>query len=179
MFFVAMLLKTPLKLALDEAKMDELLQKIGGVCAQFQSIEMRITLATMSMVNERQIIGQAVVSKLSFSSLCDVFLALVRVVSNDENFISRCEESIKEASKIEQLRNQVIHSNVTKDADGNVGRFKMKVDRKKGVVFDFDNEYSETLEKLSSRMDDLTETLKSIQKEGQENGAFATPDKYV
>jgi hypothetical protein len=53
------------------------------------------------------------------------------------------------------------------------------VNRKHGVMFDLDEEYSETLEKLSRRMDDLTQTLKSIQKEGQENGAFATPDKYV
>jgi hypothetical protein len=110
--------------------MDKLLQKIGEVCAQFQNIEMRISLSTMSMINEQQIIGQAVVSKLSFRILCDVFLALVRVLSNDENFIKRCEESIKEARKIEERRNQVVHSNMIKDADGNVGRFKVKVTRK-------------------------------------------------
>jgi len=159
--------------------MDELLKRIGKVCDQFQHIESRISLATMSMINERQIIGQAVVSKLSFNSLCDVFLALLRVVSKDKNFVRRCEGTIMEASKIEKLRNQVVHSNMIKDDDGNLGRFKLKVNRKHGVVFDFDDEYLESLARLLNMMNDLTETLKKMQKEGQENGTFATPDKYV
>lgn len=159
--------------------MDKLLKKIGKVCVKFQYIEMQISLSTISMINEQQIIGHAIVSKLSFSSLCDVFLALVRVLSNDENFIKRCEKSIKEASNIEQLRNQIIHSNVVKYTDGNVGRFKVRVNRKHGVSFDLDEKYSGTLDNLSRRMDDLTEFLMSIQMEGQENGTFSTSDKYV
>jgi hypothetical protein len=159
--------------------MDDVLKKIGKVCAQFQYIEQQISLSTMCMINKQQEIGQAVVSVLPFSRLCDVFLALVRTVSSNDEFNKKCESLIKEASEMEQLRNQIVHSSVVEDGQGNIGRFKTKVNRKRGVVSDLDSKYPETLDDIITKMGSLTQSLKELQKKGQELDIFTKPYDYV
>ena len=159
--------------------MDDVLKKIGIVCAQFQYIDQQISLSTMCMINKQQKIGQAVVSVLPFSRLCDVFLALVWTVSSNDEFNTKCESLIKEASEIEQLRNQIVHSSVVEDGQGNIGRFKTKVNRKRGVVFDLDFKYPETLDDIITKMGSLTQSLKELQKKGQELDIFAKSKDYV
>jgi len=158
-----------------DVDMDDVLKKIGKVCAQFQYIETQVALATMSMVGEQQQIGQAITSVLPFSRLCDVFLALVKTLSTDSEFIEHCISVIKDAGRVEQSRNLVVHSNVVIDEGGNVGRVKSKVRRKHGLTVDSDFDYMATLDEILVEMTTLTHKLKELQKRGQRLGLFRAP----
>ena len=149
--------------------------RIGKICGQFQYIEITISIMVMGMINERQQIGQAVTCVLPFRRLCDVFLSLIRILSPDADFTARCKELIKEASFIENQRNTIIHSSLTRDEDGNIERIKFKVSRKSGLVIDTDPDYVTSLDETYSRMNGLIIDLKKLYKDGLGRGIFRSP----
>lgn len=113
--------------------------KIGNLVVAFQNVEKNLVVTLGLILNDEDWeVPKIFASKLSFSNLCDVLDALVRVKYPDSSYIGTLEDIIKQASALEQQRNTFVHSFYDWTSFTPVGityeRTKHRVKRNKGFV---------------------------------------------
>jgi hypothetical protein len=62
---------------------DELLKQIGKIVIRFSKLELQLAFFTWGFISEDQTLGQAITSRMSFSSLTKLFATLCKIKTND------------------------------------------------------------------------------------------------
>ncbi len=115
---------------------DDHLKQLGRVTVNFQLMEVYISFFLWALVDsEDQGKGQILTSKMPFSRICDVALALMKrkFADNHVDVVRRIEQHIKKASQLEQDRNTMLHSVwAVGTAEDPSTRLKYIISRRKG-----------------------------------------------
>ena len=118
---------------------DDYYQAIGRIAVSFAVLESTVSSLCGLFVNDDQSVGQIVTSEFSFRRTLTMLSSLVRHRIKDENQVTAIYEVIKKAQKIEDVRNQVIHSVWGKGEDDDyITRFKTSTAMKRGLQHTFE-----------------------------------------
>lgn len=143
----------PKKAALD----DEKKQGIGEIIVNFQRLEFSIKLFTsllLDIADDNELL-EILTNKTSFGNLQAILLALAR--KKDFDRIDDLEATLKKASKAEETRNRIIHSVWTSGP-----RVKSKIDRKKGLVFQFEDLDADQLREIAEQINRIDTAIGSL-----------------
>jgi len=136
------------------------LKSIGDITVSFAYLESVIQMFIGSLLNEHQRIGQVITAELSFRNLRTLAISLyVERHGKDEDF-DKLRAFMIRAAKVEDRRNQIIHSvwAAGKDKDS-ITRIKATAKKKHGIQFHFEDVSADNLEKFAVEIKVLADEL--------------------
>ncbi len=89
---------------------DDLRNAIGGLVVDFAQLEFNLAHATSILIGTEEIVSQAVVSRLSFKNLVDLYCTLLRLRSSDDLSGRDINSLFRELVAEEAFRNAAMHS---------------------------------------------------------------------
>jgi hypothetical protein len=128
---------------------DKSLMEIGRVTVQYSRLEFMICNNIWRLLNVDDNRGRAVTSGLQFNILLTMFGGLCHSVFKSGVIIVLADKCVKLAEDVSARRNQLIHSTLLPDGQGNFGAFKYRSKGLKGVTKDFKALSDDDLKKLA------------------------------
>ena len=140
------------------------LEKIGDITVSFALLETIIQFFVWSLIEQPQRIGQIITAELSLKNSRATLISLYKEKHGEDSGFKIIRELMKRAGKIEEKRNQIIHSvwAVGKDANS-IKRIKTTAKEKCGLRFKYEDitaddlaEIADDIKKLTSEIQDFT-----------------------
>jgi len=127
--------------------------EIGDITVSFALLEFSIQHLISSFINEHQRIGKIVCVELSFKNLRALGISLYLEKFGEDDDYKSLRNFMKRAGKIEEQRNQIIHSIWTAGKDKNhVNRNKTTAKEKDGLKFKSEEYSVERLSNLATQI---------------------------
>lgn len=84
--------------------------EFGLLIVQFQTLEQTIAFFTTELISSDQILGNILISKMSFRNLCEVFITLFYYRCKNPELNKELKGIFSRIKKIEDKRNTYVHS---------------------------------------------------------------------
>lgn len=141
---------------LRHAVSDEHLKHIGDITVSFSLLELIIQLFIGSLISDQQQIGKIITSELSFRNLRSLLISLYLERFGKDNDFDALQNLMKESGKVEDRRNQLIHSTWGASyGESSITRFKNTSKEKQG--------YKYVIEELSAaELESFTKEIKTL-----------------
>ena len=131
---------------------------LGLICAEFQRLESILKLAIPILIDPNDLrLGRIITAELSFRATLDLLYAIYDYRSEDQKELDELQEYLGECTKVEQRRNQVIHSRWIMDIDAGKGAIRIKHTAKNRKAF---RSQRETL--LPADMEELAKDIRAV-----------------
>lgn len=136
------------------------LKQLGRINVNFSVLEIHLLLLTWGLISEKQAIGKAITSGMTFNSISNIFSSLCKVVIDNPVVLREFEETIIRVNEINVRRNQIIHSYwITEVESKNISRLKFKADGFKGLKQTVESISAEDIKKIA---DDIGAMVKEL-----------------
>ncbi|MBI2415788.1 MAG: hypothetical protein HYV33_03950 [Candidatus Kerfeldbacteria bacterium] len=136
---------------------------IGDVVVSFALLELAIQSLIGSLIFEHQRVGQIITAELSFKNLRALAISLYLDRHGEDSDYSKLKPLMNEAGKIEETRNNIIHSiwAAGKDKD-HITRIKTTAKEKKGLAFCFEELSVSDLESFAGKIQQCAGSVQSF-----------------
>lgn len=155
---------------------DDFVNGLGGVTANFGTLEIYVGFLVTSMISPNQPVGQIIAAELSFQRLLGVADSLARYYleagQTNQPAFDRLADLLKRAGQAEEKRNTVVHSSwATDDANVNaISRIKVTARRSKGLRWQNEAYTAEQVHALADEIrsvaTDLSAAMGELHKQG-------------
>jgi len=140
---------------------DGFLKLLGEFLVSYGLMEDSFRLLLTGLLNEEQRVGRAVTCELPFRVARSIFIALYKEKIGEDDDFTTLMTFIKQAGKLEQLRNQIVHSSIS----GNLEEPEEPLYISKEATKERKGFHSRSIELTSIELQDVVKRVKKFDAE--------------